>query len=252
VCINGPDCERPVPDPRVCSPSGSFCIDASSHLTSLFVYTTVGSDTDDVVGGFQSHHYLCFVGYIFPWLCTRSSGGNDMAINDAYRGLLHQTLPVLYKTRVEARNTDHVSDSLWSLGTTITIPGDNGSPAGVGNPSGSPEADVSGVCGSHPSFSTTPPAMVSTNTTDGDFPDCERTGVSGSGLTTCAVTGRKDCINSADCGSQATCVSGCCYRLANPSVNPLPPAFVRCDKCVTLASWLAGRAPVSNVINQLP
>jgi len=147
ICMDGEKCETVTPpgggDP--CSPNGQFCTNDYSFRTNLWFYRSIGSETEQLSGGYDVEHYLCFR-WIFPWICSRSTGWNELQLTSTFFGtsLPPPEIPRFVMAReTAADNVEEVTVKLWSLFVSIKSTGLPGQPGPTF------EATLTGVCGYH-------------------------------------------------------------------------------------------------------
>jgi hypothetical protein len=106
------------------------CTKSTSFITSLVIYESAGSTTQQTSGGFQQSSVFCWKDGFIPWVCTKSSGSNSFFITNQYFNFA-APIAVGPSTATQS-NVTSLTLEVWAFGTALGIVG-----------------DVTGVCGAH-------------------------------------------------------------------------------------------------------
>jgi hypothetical protein len=107
------------------SSSPPNCTNNTSFQLNLAIFAEVGSTTTQTQGGFQQSSHFCWLNGWIPWVCTTSTGSNNLHITNTY------FTPTFFQEG-SGRNVTSLTVMEWAVGTNLGIVG-----------------SISGVCGTH-------------------------------------------------------------------------------------------------------
>lgn len=94
--------------------SSTYSISGVSTYINLLFYKTVGSSTHQKKGGWKKSTYFCWKWGFIPWVCSKTSGWNELWVESEFFSFLRQPMHHLTLSKTK-RNVSSVSVNHWGL-----------------------------------------------------------------------------------------------------------------------------------------